>query len=313
MAEMQPYSLEELGRRLLQLPRELRDLIYPHIVREDSPIDITNRDIQVPLSFSILSAEWLEATYAHNTCSVTFYDFSLNEGIPARSLWGASPYHKRFIRDLEVNATEGLPQEKELKALELECTTKRPHHRQKWNELLDLPRLESLTIQFQKRNRSVFVWADFSPILYQLRERNPKLRITFNISFDEILEHQWSVDSFLHEERGGWTTRALEDDSYLPMGFVDMSELVQPPDDDDRAYVEEHLLGSREIGSRDVVRGLLDETPTNRRVLARCYVVKEPPLLRMRMAEHFAIYKRAQACNQQERLAVRSMGEGAHV
>lgn len=301
MAMVQPFSPGQLGQRMLQLPRELRDLIYLHIVREDSPIDITNRNIQVSLRHPILSAEWLEAIYAHNICSVTFHDSSLPKGgnLP-RSLWGALPYYKQFIRDLEVNATEGLLHERDLEALELECTTKKPDYRRQWSELLELPRLESLTIKLQKRNRNLFVWANFSPILYLLRERNPKLRITFNLSFDAILEQHWSIDSFLHDERGGWTTRAMENDPYLPMGFVDMSSLMYPPNDDDRAYVEEHLSDSMEVGSRDVVRGLLDETPANRRVLAQCYVVKESPLLRILMADHYDIYKRIQSCSQQE-------------
>ncbi|KAH7062020.1 hypothetical protein BKA63DRAFT_573224 [Paraphoma chrysanthemicola] len=289
MAENLPLSL---GQRLLRLPRELRDLVYSYIVREDSPVDLTNGNIQISLRYPIISAEWLEAVYTHNACSVTFYDSDLGDSVPPRSLWGTFPSYKRHVRDLEVNATEALLQETELEALELECTTQQPRCRRRWNELLGLPCLENLTIKFQKRNRNSFAWANFSPILYRLRERNQRLRITFNVSFDNILEEHWSVDPFLHEGGGGWALRAVEDEPYLPMGFVDMSELVDPPGDDDRAYVEEYLLGSREIGWRDVVRGLLDETPANRRVLAQCYVVKEPPLLRILMAEHYAVYKR---------------------
>ncbi|KAH7089218.1 hypothetical protein FB567DRAFT_523307 [Paraphoma chrysanthemicola] len=288
MAEKPLFSL---GQRLLRLPRELRDLVYSYIVREDSPIDLTNGNIQISLGYPIVSAEWLEAVYTHNICSVTFNDSDLGDSIPPRSLWGTFPSYKRHIRDLEVNATEILLQETELEALELECTTQQPGCRRHWNELLELPRLETLTIKFQKENRNSFAWANFSPILYRLRELNPRLRITFNVSFDNILEKHWSVDPFPHEGRGGRILGAIEDEPYLPMGFVDMSELVKPPCDADRAYVEEHLLGSRGIGSRDVVRGLLDETPAHRRVLAECYVVKEPPLLRFLMAEHYTVYK----------------------
>ncbi|KAF2031483.1 hypothetical protein EK21DRAFT_110853 [Setomelanomma holmii] len=286
---------DQLGYRVLQLPRELRDLIYAYIVQQDSPINLTDSDIRVSLPYPILSAELLEVVYTHNTFSITFYSISIRKaGIPIRkSLWGLYPYHKRLIHRLEVNATEALLREQDFDALQRESTTKYPDYRQDYNQLLELPRLEHLTINLQKSSRIHFVWTTFSPIIYRLRERKPQPRITLNISFDAVLEQQWNLDSYL--EGGDWTTRPMQELPYLPMGFVDMSELIEPPSDEDRAYVAEHCSELTETMGRDFIRGLLDETPANRRVLASAYVVKEPPLLRVLMAEHYETYKGTQS------------------
>ncbi|KAF2829194.1 hypothetical protein CC86DRAFT_464851 [Ophiobolus disseminans] len=290
---------DQLGRRFLALPRELRDLIYPYIVFQVSPLELTNCDIQAPVDHPVLSAEWLEAIYANRTCSIAFSNFRLLRDLQLEhSLWGSVPQHKRYIRHLIVNASEAVLREDDLNKVERECTVQKPEVRKEWNELLELPRLESLTIDLQKWSSSGFAWANFSPILYLLRERNPRLRISFNISFDAILENKWNIDLSLSEERREWVTRNVVDDPYLPMGFVDMSELIGTPTDEDRAYVGEYLSGTKDVGSMDIVRGLLDETPANRRVLTQHYLVKEPALLRVLMAEHYEIYKQVRRRNE---------------
>jgi hypothetical protein len=162
--------------------------------------------------------------------------------------------------------------------------------RVQWLSLLDLPRLESLTIEMQKTLFSGFVWADFTPILFHLRHTLPKLNLTFKLSFDALLKAKWEVLSLLDPVNGGWT---LQTDPYLPMGYADATELIEAPSEQDRAYVREHIEeGSTDVGTRDACRGLLDETPESRRALAVHYVVKEPELLRCLMEEHWGIWKR---------------------
>ncbi|KAF1965262.1 hypothetical protein BU23DRAFT_32809 [Bimuria novae-zelandiae CBS 107.79] len=134
---------------------------------------------------------------------------------------------------------------------------------------------------------------DFSPILYVLRARNPSLSITFNLSFDTILWYHWDHGEWL--EFAGravpWPT-----DEHQPMGYVDISDLMAPPSEDDVAYVTEHLeeywTEKKMPQNRNIRDGLLDESPSNWRVLAKNYAVKEPLLLRCRMKEQFEVYRR---------------------
>jgi hypothetical protein len=67
------------------------------------------------------------------------------------------------------------------------------------------------------------------------------------------------------------------------MGFVDVSELIEPLTDKDREYVKEHLSGATDW-RRDWQ--LLDKDRTNRRTLAPYYAVEEPDLLKVLMAEY---------------------------
>jgi hypothetical protein len=277
---------DQLGYRFLDLPRELRDLIYPYMVTQDDPIDITHTNLKSPVEHPVIAAEWLEAIYAHNICSVTFsIETVLKNRSVQRSIWGAHPEYKRCIRWLTINVDEAFSYEHQyiLGKLEPKCIIKDSQCRQEWKDLFELPRLESLAINMQKQYPRMFSWAIFSPILYQLREHMPRLQITFNISFDAILDHVWDEMFYIDN---------AHDDSYLPMGFVDLSDLIALPTDEDKRYVDEHMRGSRDVGARDIVRGLLDESPENRRLLAQHYVVKEPQLLRVLMAEHYEVYKR---------------------
>ena len=150
-------------------------------------------------------------------------------------------------------------------------------------ELLDLPRLESLTINMQKHSCDQFFWANFSPIIYQLRSNLPKLQITFNVSFDKVLKHSWDSPE--------WTSNGQNPKDYEPMGYVDVSELIEKPSQADVAYVDSHhVVKTTETKGRDAIRGLLAESHANRRHLGPYYVVKEPNLLRVLMQEHWEVY-----------------------
>jgi hypothetical protein len=286
-------SSQDLGKRFLGLPRELRDRIYFFIVYDDEPLDITNLSRQLPPCNSALSAEWLEAAYTHRICRVTFSDPELLRRDQVKnSIWGPSPEHKRFVRRLIVNASEvSLAQRENLEDYEYDCVVQQPEVRQEWLKLLELPRLASLKIEMQKTCNVLCSWVNFSPVLCQLREDIPNLRLEFNISFDKILKAQW--EDFAVNEGN-----AAEDAPYQPMGFADVSDFIGPPSAED-CEVMKVIMGSS-AGSGpwvdhlrvDITRGLLDETPEGRRQLAPFYIVKEPALARVLIAEHYDVYKR---------------------
>lgn len=288
---------DDFGRLFLALPRELRDHVFYFVVYDDAPWDITNSDIQIPLRSSTISTEWLEAAYTHRICRVTFSDPELlRRGQIQHSIWGPSPQHKRFIRCLIVNASEAsLAHRENLEDYEHDCVVQHPEVRQEWLELFELPRLESLKIEMQKTNNTLCCWANFSPVLCQLCEQIPALRLEFHVSFDEILRTAWEV--YAANNVLVAIGAEDEDDSYKPMGFADVSEFIASPTIKDREVMD-LLLSSNEsvswmdVTRVDITRGLLDETPVGRRLLAPYYIVKEPALARVLIAEHYEIYKR---------------------
>lgn len=285
--ESTSWTPDIFGHHFLRLPRELRDLIYAEVER-GFPIDITDTDIHVAVEHPVIQAEWLEAIVKHSIFNIDLSDTQeLQNRTVQRSIWGTSgSLYEAFMRQLVVNATEASLPQTSLEEIEHECTTVTPWHRQEWNELLRLTQLEELTINLQKSQRKTFAWANFSPILIQLRAQLPKLRITLNVSFDTILEEAWDLDIVTLYPDGG---------PYQPMGYVDMSNLIAEPTDDDRRYVEEHLSDTKDLGKRDCVNSLLYEFPNSRRVLAPFYMVKDTPLLAVLMQEHYEIYKRVRS------------------
>jgi hypothetical protein len=288
MLSASPTSSSHLLPLLLTLPRELRDLVYAYTVDDDQPYDITNTEPQVPTNHPIVSAEWLEAIYTHQVCSVTFLGQEISDAkLVPDSTWGRHPQYKRFVRRLIVNVTESpLVSSEYDEQTERVSTDPQTDVQREWTKLLTLPRLGSLTINMQKRHGQFFVFEDFNPVIYQLREQIPRPNITFCISFDTILEQMWNT--FAQPDPEGPNRLMAAEVFYKPMGFVDVSELIEPPTDKDREYVEEHLSGTTDPGCRNIAAGLLDENRTNRRILAPYYVVKEPELLRVLMAEHYA-------------------------
>jgi|SRR5690242_17983136 len=291
--ENSPHIFQEL---FLRLPRELRDLIYAEVFRDSAPVRL--EDVQISLAglpllapsnvVQNLTNETMEAFYAHNTFKISVAE--PKPGEVASSLGHSMfPRYEKFIRKLVVHAEEALlGSTTNLELLEMNCRTRQQGSRARWESLLQLPRLEHLTICLQKQQNDRLCWGDFSPVLHQLRERFPKLRISLSISFDTMLARYWSDPIWdNHIEPGN-----EEGLPYDPMGFVDVTELFQPPTQEDFEYVQEHLSHGAETGGLDILRGLLDEMAPQRRVLAVHYVVKEPALLRVRMLEHFEVYKR---------------------
>lgn len=286
MSPAQSTSTDLLGYHFLRLPRELRDLIYPYIVIEDTPIHLSRTAWHLKITNPIVFAEYLEAVYTHNTVIVTFSDpIHIRYGTTPGSIWGLHPQFKQYIRHLVVETTEARLHETKLLQLERECTVTNPEVRKEWTELLELPRLEDLTINMQKYSASQFAWANFSPILYQLRDNLPKLTITFNISYDRLLEIYW------HDTVWPQSENTTEDD-YEEMGYVEVSELIAAPSAEDKDYVEMYMKNEIRTKGIDAIEGMLSESAANRRVLGPHYVVKEPALLRVLMEEHWQVYKK---------------------
>ncbi|KAH7398257.1 hypothetical protein BKA66DRAFT_452721 [Pyrenochaeta sp. MPI-SDFR-AT-0127] len=286
MAIAPSSSPDLLGYHFLRLPRELRDLIYPYFVIEDAPIHLSRTTWPLEITNSVISTEYLEATYTYNTFIVTFTDpIRIRNAIPPCSVWGLHPQCKQYIRRLVVQATEARLHETKILELEHECTVTRPEVRKEWTELLDLPRLESLTINMQKYSATHFAWANFSPILYELREQLPRLTIAFNISYDVLLETSWYDTPWPFADD-------MTGNEYEEMGYVSIDELIAPPSEEDKNYVEMYV--TREVGTkgRDAMAGMQGESSADRRILGPHYVVKEPALLRVLMNEHWQLYQR---------------------
>lgn len=283
-------SLNFLIKDILRPPRELRDFIYAYVVPLERSFNLSTTTVPPNFGTSQISEELLEAFYTHNTCAITQSDLALfeNDGVPPSNMWGAFPEYKQCLRKLEVFALEAELEETAILKLEHECKATRPEVRREWAELLDLPRLESLTVNLHKRSVKRFYWAGFSPILYQLRENLPKLCIMFNISFGMLLEHAWNDDQ--------WPEPDPDDPpvAYEDAGFVQANELIEPPSEEDRLYVDTYLSRTTDDAGqgRDAVKGLLSESVQGRRILARHYVVREPSLLRVCMEEHYEVYKK---------------------
>ena len=284
----------------LRLPRELRDLIYAEVFSDADPVSL--HDVKIgPAGLALLAAdetdpdlksEILEALYTHSTLTIPFSD-PLGSEYTCSIGGSAHQQHEEHIRKAIILAEESeLPCTESLEHLETVCRSNDLNNtRAQWEGLLNLPRLEHLTIRLQKKLSTHLSWSDFSPIIVQLRKNLPKLKITFTVSFDTMLERVWYDPIWSNN----YNMELGEQDwelPYDPMGFADVTELIQPPTAEDYAYVEEHLAGDKSTYGRDIMRGLLDETAAMRRELAPHYVVKDPELLRVRIMEHYEVYSK---------------------
>jgi hypothetical protein len=274
-------TLDQLTGRILQLlPRELRDMIWAYTVQQDEPINIANCIVQLKTSNTTVLAELREAAYTHNTLIITFPD--PRQGNSLSSIWGAHPEYRRHIQSLvvEVRELSGCPTD--LLTWERENASSLTLLRKYWNGLLSLPRLESLTINMQKISTKSFGWPLFTPILYQLRSSLPKLHLTFNISYDNLLRNRWENGDIVFDEE------------YNPMGYVDITALFERPSQEDKQYVEQHYQGRRDVVGRDAINGSLLCDQEDRRALATQRLLKDPELTRVKIEEHYEIFKRVE-------------------
>lgn len=298
------------AENLFRLPKELRDLVYADVFSDLAPVPLEDAEISSagqallalgghPLDPGF-EEEVLESYHTYSTFSVRFPDHKdyaclikrgTDNTCPCTVRWLPEPQHYQYVRNLIIHAQEaGIdPGRSHFSSLEdLECMHSNNHFRLVWEQLLTLPRLEQLTIRLQKQNNDVFSWASFTPILSLLRERSPKLRVSLSISFDDLLECSWSDPIWENNTEPG----NVVEQPYDPMGFANITELIEEPTKEDIKHVEEYFPKEVKTTGQDILRGLLDETASQRRALALHYVVKEPALLRVRIKEHYEVYKR---------------------
>jgi hypothetical protein len=284
-----PTSAVCLANRLSKLPRELRDKIYAEALNADCPIQLTGDWLQhIPPMLrknSDLLPEALEILPKIRPFTLDFDNLQVDE-----QSWARTCINLNDIRHLDIKCTE---LEESFVFEDLEEYEKKYQNlpsRRLWAGLMQFPRLQTLAIYMQKtRDNGSLNTFDFGPILYSLRAKHPKIDITFSMSFDEILRERWYDPT--------WYTNdvSAEAPPYEPMGFVDMSDLIAPPTSKDDTYVQEYLSAYMNTGrmpwNREIGHGLLDESPANRRLLAKHYAVKEPNLLRCLMRNHFEVYQ----------------------
>lgn len=294
---------------LFGLPKELRELIYTEVFKDPASVPLEyggissagkallalgGRPLDPGFEDDVFKAYYTYSTFSvqfpshqDTLCKVTIY----NSRCSCSVRWLPEPRFCQYIRTLVIHSQEsGIDSSvgqvaKDMNALE-DMHSKR-HFRRCFEQLLLLPRVEQLTINLQKHNNEQFSWAIFTPILSLLRERCSKSQVSLNISFDTLLEAYWSDPIWENTTEPG----NVIEQPYDPMGFVDITELIEPPTAEDVAYVNEHCYGQLMTPGRDILRGLLDETASQRRTLAVNYVVKEPALLRVRIEEHYKAYK----------------------
>jgi hypothetical protein len=270
----------------LRLPRELRDPIYYHVLKSSNPIPLKDSCSNgIPSFFrknSTLYAEALEASYRVNTFTLTLHPASDPDLLS--NAWGPYPHAKALIRHLIVTADECFPPGCSYE--EYEEQHQGGHDRRRWAQFLEVPHLESLTINMQKSHEDNLCTLDFGPIIYHLRRLHPNLELTFCVSFDTLLRDLWNDPI--------WATSAYVvpdfPQDYKPMGYKNMSSLIALPTDDDESYVAQYLPDRRLRPPPSLKQGLLDETPEGRRSLATFYVVKEASLLRLQMQQHYEVY-----------------------
>ena len=296
---LEPGGLSPAGKALLAVGRQRADYepqmpsfkhLLPHQILpiySQSSLDPDFKEdvFKAYYTYSKFSVQF--PNHQAPCCKVTGYDIICSCSVE----WLPGPKTCQYIRTLVIHSQEsGIDSSVGRKAKTmhaLEHSHSYRHFRRCFEQLLSLPRLEHLTINLQKHNNEQFCWAIFTPILSSLRERSSKFQISLNISFDTLLEACWTDPIWENTTEPG----NVIEHPYNPMGFVDITELIEPPTAEDVAYVEEHCLGQLMIPGQDILRGLLDETASQRRALAVHYVVKEPALLRVRIKEHYEAYK----------------------
>lgn len=288
MSEQQQLKSTIRTDLFLTLPRELRDEIYADALKVTPPVELT-----LPASLHwippvlqrepTLLAESLEAFYKVNTFVVNLKDDLSNVFAGSPTVHAQPSAH---IRQLIIICDESSCTEDTMPKYE---ETNRTHpDRLRWEKLYEIPHLQQLTLRMEKSRDLTLQTGDFGPILYDLRAQRPGFKITFELSYDYILKKHWDDPI--------WTQFNGDPQSeYHPMGYVDMSDLMEPPTDEDLRHVQEYLKIYWDDKfmpmNRSIERGLLDETPEHRRILAAMYAVKEPALLRCLMAEHYKVYK----------------------
>lgn len=272
---MTSLNFQQLTSILLRLPRELRDLVYPHIVEETDPVDLNHarpHKITDPTrSNSIVASESLEAYYAHNTFIVTFSGY---ERLPPTQRWGPNiTLVQSQIRTLVVECEEPTsPLHPTLVEQSIESHI--------WKELFSLPRLSNLEVRMQKRYDEELYWQPITPVLLYLQDQNPRFEFKFTISFDDLLETRWNCPTW-----------PISDDTSQLMGYFDITDMFARPTEKQKAYVQERRPDKQMPKGRSIQRYLSDFDPQSRRELGHLFIARDPDLLSVLVWEYFEVWK----------------------
>ena len=279
-------------------------MIYPDVVREASPIPLISPYLANGLSSTLfhidhpypkphlitrvdtsnptVAAELLEAYWNTNTFTI-----ELDSALPESRTWAQSAIPRSQVHHLVVSVNEeihsGHPKSK-ADFLAFEHEHWNDPKRQRWSELLGFSNLKTLSINMHKQHRTEFCWMFLSPILCTLRTQRPGLQIKFQVCFDKMLDKEWNN---LYWEQYNSETLTV---AYECAGFVDVSDVFGAATKGDRCYTNEYLPHREMPTGRDAIRGLLDESPAQKRALGSLYFVSEPSLLRVLMDEHYEVY-----------------------
>jgi hypothetical protein len=301
---MSQTKMQDHATYLLRFPRELRDMIYPDVVREASPVPLISPYLENGLSSTLfhidhpypkphlitradrsnptVAAEALEAYWNSNTFIV-----DLDPALPELRTWVHSAIPRSQVHHLVISVNEeihsGHPKSR-ADFLAFEHQHWNNHKRRRWSELLGFSNLKTLSINMHKQHPTEFCWMFLSPILYTLRTRQPGLQIKFQVSFDEMLIKEWN-----NEYWAQFNNQPLTGE-YERAGLVDVSDTFGAATEGDRCYVNDYLPHRIMPTSRDAIRGLFEESPAQRRALGSLYFVSEPSLLRVLMDEHYEVY-----------------------
>ncbi|KAK7188015.1 hypothetical protein PSPO01_05709 [Paraphaeosphaeria sporulosa] len=287
-----PTSALHNADLLYKLPRELRDKVYVDVLNADCPVGLTE-DL-LPHIPPILrgNPDLLPEALEMLTKTQTFtWDFDDPRIYPL--VWTRECVQPYDVRHLDITCSEYM-EHFGLDGLEEHENMYRDSvPRVLWERLMQFPRLQNLTIYMQKNMEpKALNTLDFGPVLYNLRAKLSKINIKFFLSFDEMLLGLWNGPMESDDDL------SADVSPYQPMGFVNMSDLIAPPNAEDVAYVQEYLPEYMNTGrmphSRRISTGLIDESPASRRALAQHYAVTEPALLRCLMRDHFEIYRKRQ-------------------
>ncbi|KAF2121153.1 hypothetical protein BDV96DRAFT_205091 [Lophiotrema nucula] len=182
-------STPDIYRHLLRLPRELRDLIYPDIVKQGDPIRLGYAEphaITNPFhSNSMVAAEALEAFYKCNSFIISFDDDPKARPV-ARQHWKYHPFFP-VIRHLIIEATESVINPEQANLEHFESLYWDSLARKNWTSLLSLDHLQTLEVRLEKRNDRNVSTFDFGPVLRELEHRASPPDIRVLTSLDRML------------------------------------------------------------------------------------------------------------------------------
>lgn len=213
-----------------------------------------------------------------STCSYEEYQFTI---------WGVHFEYKKYIQHLivvaeEIEVPDLNPHDSEI------CFTKdRPRIRTQWKELLDLPCLQNLTVQWEKTSLRKFTWADFAPVIRQLRSTRPKLHLTFNMSYESLILKNHGLRSSLVS----YSCFKKMSSSTLS---ANITELFDPPTEEDGVFARDDVEKERQTPVYAILGTLVNRNlnESGLRSTLRNFLIGHPAYRRVELDEHWKVYQK---------------------